>query len=152
MSAKNEDSERAASSQELLKIKTDKSKKEFIKGLINKTPDSKMPASRLQTFKVERSSLFDKLNSFLPEFEKSNSSLLALPNDELEKHKLENTDGDEKVVEMNLLMGEMADSGSEDSEDEPEVTADSIKLPNTTIPPKRPMVEVVENNQMEENG
>ena len=49
---------------------------------------------------MERSSLFDQLEAFLPKIKTSNEHLLKKDEDELEKLDIENTDNCEKVIEM----------------------------------------------------
>ncbi|CAL4128021.1 unnamed protein product, partial [Meganyctiphanes norvegica] len=98
------------------------------------------------TFKVARSPLLDQLNSFLPKIESANTLLLNQPQEKLEEMDIENTDGCDKVVEMNIAVGEMdsdasdseenssEDSSSSDSEDNDSpmlgpVTEENIKIP-----------------------
>ncbi|KAM6293310.1 LOW QUALITY PROTEIN: NOP protein chaperone 1 [Porphyrio hochstetteri] len=101
-------------------------------------------ASTLQTVRMPRSNVLDRVQSFLPQ--------MALANDELRKkmvtapaHQfdIENLDSEtEKVIEMNVAVVELSDSDTDEeiltSEDESEseddctmdeVTIDNIKFP-----------------------
>ncbi|XP_069994526.1 NOP protein chaperone 1 [Penaeus vannamei] len=108
------------SSKELLRVTGDGSSKAVIQSLFRPTP--RKAGDRPHTFKVARSPLLDQLQSFLPEFQKANEHLLSQPQKQIDAMNIECTDDDSKVVEMNIMLEEMASGSSSDSEEDTDQT------------------------------
>lgn len=135
-------------SKDLLRVTGDGSRRAVVESLFRQPTKPPPEDGKPRTFKVARSPLLDQLSSFLPQMQTANTTVLSLPPEKLEEMDIENTDGCDKVVEMNVLMGEMdsdasdseadnlEDSSSEDTDDEDEdsamigpVTEGNIKIP-----------------------
>ncbi|KAL2102737.1 hypothetical protein ACEWY4_001905 [Coilia grayii] len=127
--------------------------------LLLKPKKPSRPAS-LQTTRVPRSSVLDRLQSFLPQIAQANESLKqqmeAAP---VEQFDIENTDGAEKVIEMDVALFEVNDSdsnselseddSSEDSSDsETEEEEDTLKLPGDCKRKRRANIEVLEKDDV----
>ncbi|XP_037795596.1 uncharacterized protein C12orf45 homolog [Penaeus monodon] len=103
------------SSKELLRVTGDGSSKAVIESLFR--PPPRKAGDRPHTFKVARSPLLDQLQSFLPEFQKANEHLLSQPQEQIDAMNIECTDNDSKVVEMNIMLEEMASGSNSDSDE-----------------------------------
>ncbi|KAJ8373658.1 hypothetical protein SKAU_G00042380 [Synaphobranchus kaupii] len=106
----------------------------LLKSKVSKTGDS------IQTTKVPRSSVLDRLQSFLPQMAQANQKLM----EELEsapagRFDIECVSEAEKVIEMDVALVELqdsdtdedtsSDSSSSDSDPDGEVTEATLKLP-----------------------
>ncbi|KAK7041542.1 hypothetical protein SK128_019003 [Halocaridina rubra] len=155
-----------SSSKELLSIQGDGSSRAVVEHLFRKQPKASS-GDRPKTFKIARSPLLDQLQSFLPHFEKSTNQLLAKSDEEKEAFRIENTETDDKVVEMNIVVGEMADSNSDsevstddkdtnDSEDDMPVVGHinemNIKIPSATNKTKKLIRVLGDQNEEESDG
>uniref|UniRef100_G1NJU9 Uncharacterized protein n=1 Tax=Meleagris gallopavo TaxID=9103 RepID=G1NJU9_MELGA len=130
-----------AASQELLAVGRRGGLEETL--LISSKPGSKK-ATTLQTVRVPRSNVLDRVQSFLPQMAHANDELkrkmVTAPAHQFD---IENLDSaTEKVIEMNVAVVELSDSDTDEenltSEDDPEseddcitdeVTIDNIKFP-----------------------
>ncbi|XP_063073200.1 uncharacterized protein C12orf45 homolog [Engraulis encrasicolus] len=129
--------------------------------LLLKKPNKPAP---LQTTRVPRSSVLDRLQSFLPQMAQANESLKqqmeAAP---AEQFDIENTDDAEKVIEMDVALFEMngsegdsessEDDSSEDpsdseEEEEEEEEAEKLKLPGDCKRKRRANIEVLAGEDM----
>uniref|UniRef100_A0A8D2CSB4 NOP protein chaperone 1 n=1 Tax=Sciurus vulgaris TaxID=55149 RepID=A0A8D2CSB4_SCIVU len=142
-----------AVSSELLTVGSDVRGGIWDRLLINSKPNSRK-TSTLQTVRIERSPLLDRVQAFLPQMARANENLrkemaVAPPG----RFDIENTDGTlGRVIQMDVALFEMdhsdskemdssEESSQESSEDSPEsedegdgiseVTIDNIKLPNS---------------------
>ncbi|XP_053318568.1 NOP protein chaperone 1 [Spea bombifrons] len=102
--------------------------------------------------RMPRSSILNRIQNFLPQMAEANESLSkqmeTMPAGAFD---IENTDEEEKIIEMNVAVVELSDTdsseaesssdGSSDSDLEGEVTEDNIKLRKET---KKGKIEVLE--------
>ncbi|MPC17126.1 NOP protein chaperone 1-like [Portunus trituberculatus] len=102
-------------SSELLAVTGDGSSRSVVENLLRQ-PSSRPQTEKPKTFKVARSPLLDQLQAFLPEFQRSTDQLLTQPQQQLNDLNIENTKEDDKVIEMNLLVGQQESNDSEDEE------------------------------------
>lgn len=105
----------AASSRDLLSITGDGSPRSVVESLLKHKPKGSL-ANKPKTFKVARSPLLGQIQSFLPELRKSTQELLSQPQEKIQGMDIENTVDDGKVVEMDILIGEMACDSDESDE------------------------------------
>ncbi|KAJ8245530.1 hypothetical protein GJAV_G00271720 [Gymnothorax javanicus] len=119
--------------------------------LLLKSKASKTGAS-LQTMKVPRSSVLDRLQSFLPQMAQANQKLSAeLESSPAGLFDIECVGDDEKVIEMDVALVELPDSDTEEeaassdssSDSDEEVSKTTIRLPGVTKKEK-PNIEVLE--------
>ncbi|XP_042883201.1 NOP protein chaperone 1-like [Penaeus japonicus] len=134
-------------SKELLRVTGDGSSKAVIESLFK--PPPKKAGDGPRTFKIARSPLLDQLQTFLPQFQKANEHLLSQPQEQIDAMNIECTNDDSKVVEMNIMLGEMASECNSDSDENSEqrdpsensdlrttpqalgpVTSENIKMPS----------------------
>ncbi|XP_064104661.1 NOP protein chaperone 1-like [Macrobrachium nipponense] len=128
-----------AISKELLSVTGDGSSRSVVETLLKKQPPVPK-GDGPKTFKVARSPLLDELQSFLPAIQKSNQQLLDQTSEEIDALDIENIDEDDKIIEMNVILGEMStgddessDSELDDSEDIPvmgPVTEENLRIPS----------------------
>ncbi|XP_010902656.1 uncharacterized protein C12orf45 homolog [Esox lucius] len=107
----------------------------FIKSRGTKTVRS------LQTERIPRSSVLDRLQSFLPQMAQANEKLRLQMEEAPEGHyDIERVEDDEKIIQMDVSLVELSSSDSDseveslqdntsDSEEESEVTEENLKLP-----------------------
>ncbi|XP_071541566.1 NOP protein chaperone 1-like isoform X2 [Panulirus ornatus] len=107
---------RKKTSKELLSVTGDGSSRSVVQSLLRQRPKPST-SNKPKTFMVARSPLLDQLQAFLPEFQKSTQELLSQPTEKLANMDIENTEGDKKVIEMNVIVGAMASDGEESNED-----------------------------------
>ncbi|KAG7172830.1 NOP protein chaperone 1-like [Homarus americanus] len=161
-------------SKELLSVTGDGSSHNVVKSLLRGPPKTSSD-NKPRTFKVARSPLLDQVQAFLPDFQKSTQKLLAQPKEKLQDMDIENTLDDSKVIEMNVVVGEMGpdteDSDEEllstssrhDSDNDSEseapvrgpVTASNIKIPSEATGGKRKrknLIQVVSDSHDEEKS
>ncbi|KAJ8386969.1 hypothetical protein AAFF_G00161460 [Aldrovandia affinis] len=118
--------------------------------LKSKAPNS---GGSFQTTKVPRSSVLDRLHSFLPQMAQANEKLREQIESSPAGHfDIECVDGSEKVIEMDVALVELEDSDSDsdtdgeppsDSSSDDEVTEDTLKLPGDRKKGK-PNIEVLD--------
>ncbi|XP_036376365.1 uncharacterized protein C12orf45 homolog [Megalops cyprinoides] len=127
----------------------------LLKSKAAKTGDS------LQTTKVPRSSVLDRLQCFLPQMAQANEKLTEqLKSSPAGHFDIECVSESEKVIEMDVALvelgnsdsdteGELSDDSSSDSESEVdgEVTEENLKLPGSQRKGK-PSIEVVESTDV----
>ncbi|KFP74015.1 Uncharacterized protein C12orf45, partial [Acanthisitta chloris] len=112
--------------------------------LINSKCSSKKKGTTLQTVRMPRSNVLDRVQSFLPQMAQANDELkrkmVTTPAHQFDIENLDSTT--EKVIEMNVAVVELSesdtdeemvtsedDSESEDDSVTGEVTIDNIKFP-----------------------
>ncbi|XP_076059968.1 NOP protein chaperone 1-like [Oratosquilla oratoria] len=160
--ANSNNASKPTTSKELLQITGDGSQTAVVESLFRKQPGP-FQENKPKTFKVARSPLFDQLQTFLPKLETANQ---RIPKDteEVKELDIENTDGCEKVIEMNLLMGMAAPSDSESEESDSDTESDSdsssdmytnvtektLKLPSDIVSRKRRGENLIENLSSED--
>ncbi|MED6286292.1 hypothetical protein CHARACLAT_004499 [Characodon lateralis] len=99
----------------------------------------------LQTERVPRSSVLERLQSFLPQMAEANEKLKQQMEEAPEgRFDIENVDEAERVIEMDVAVVELNESGSESDDDEetseseggsdsePSVTEGNLRLPGDT--------------------
>ncbi|XP_068208860.1 NOP protein chaperone 1-like [Palaemon carinicauda] len=128
-----------AVSKELLSVIGDGSSRSVVESLLKKQPPQPKTDGP-KTFKIARSPLLDELQSFLPAIQKSNQQLLDQTSEEIDALDIENIDEDDKIVEMNVILGEMgsddgesSDSEFDDSDDIPvmgPITEETLRIPS----------------------
>ncbi|XP_044297208.1 NOP protein chaperone 1 isoform X2 [Varanus komodoensis] len=106
----------------------------------------KKKATSLQTVRLPRSNLLDRVQNFLPQMASANAELRReMDNAPLHEFDIEHVDAStENVIEMNVALVELSgsdteeeesvfedDSESEDSSDCDEVTVENFKLPKS---------------------
>ncbi|XP_055045896.2 NOP protein chaperone 1 [Misgurnus anguillicaudatus] len=101
----------------------------------------KSKSARLETQKVPRSNVLDRLQSFLPQIAQANATLRQQAEEAPDGYfDIESVEDAEKVIEMDVALVELEDSNSSEEEDESsslseedsseeEVTAETLKLP-----------------------
>ncbi|XP_031439148.1 uncharacterized protein C12orf45 homolog isoform X2 [Clupea harengus] len=123
---------------------------------------SKVPSrsASLQTTRVPRSNVLDRLQSFLPQMAQANESLKQQMESVPAGHfDIENTDDAEKVIEMDVALVELSDSDSnaESSEDDSsedcsdndtEEEEEKLQLPGDCKRKKRANIEIVDKDGM----
>ena len=128
------------SSHELL-FAEDRNRETVVKSLLLKQEKSQ----KLKTFKVPRSHLFDEINTFLPVMKASTADLLGKNKEERDDLDIENTEGCEKVVQMDLLLGKMNMSSSDSDEESNESEeSDLMKNVSKKSSPKKTLVSEIE--------
>ncbi|XP_048123915.1 uncharacterized protein C12orf45 homolog [Alosa alosa] len=122
--------------------------------LKSKVPNGGGPSS-LQTTRLPRSSVLDRLQSFLPQIAQANESLKQQMESVPAGHfDIENTDDTEKVIEMDVALVELDDSDSDAESSEADSSEDSsaseleeeekLKLPGDCKRKRRANIEVLE--------
>lgn len=112
--------------------------------LLLDSKQAKKKATRLETVRVPRSSLLDRVQNFLPQMADANEELRrGMETTPVEEFDIEHVDDSvENVIEMNVALVELSgsdteeedaisedDSDCEDSSECDEVTVDNIKFP-----------------------
>ncbi|XP_076861396.1 NOP protein chaperone 1 [Brachyhypopomus gauderio] len=109
-----------------------------VKGIHDKLLLKPKGATSLHTEKIPRSSVLDRLQSFLPQMALANESLMhqmeTVPTGHFD---IENIEEAEKVIQMDVAVVELEGSDSseeeesseDDSSDDDAVTAETLKLP-----------------------
>uniref|UniRef100_A0A8C8VI67 Uncharacterized protein n=1 Tax=Pelusios castaneus TaxID=367368 RepID=A0A8C8VI67_9SAUR len=132
----------AASSRELLSVGSGGGIRDTL--LINSKHASKK-ATRLETVRLQRSNILDRVQSFLPQMAHANNELRReMATAPAHQFDIENLDSClENIIEMNVALVELSDSDTEEEEEisedsseseedsyaTDEVTIDTIKLP-----------------------
>ncbi|XP_069048995.1 NOP protein chaperone 1 [Lepisosteus oculatus] len=109
-------------------------------------PRSSKSGGTLQTVKVPRSNVLDRLQCFLPQMAQANEKLRQqMESSPANLFDIENIEeSSDKVIEMDVALVELSDSGSEPEEDssdeegsesesegETEITEDTLRLPGS---------------------
>ncbi|CAL8323938.1 unnamed protein product [Lota lota] len=115
-------------------------------------------SSALQTEKVARSSVLDRLQSFLPQMAAANEKLMEQIEDSpAGRFDIERVEDAERVIEMDVALVELSGSeeeeeeeeeetsDEEDSEEEQELTEENLKLPSDGNRKKKANIQVLEN-------
>ena len=130
------DTKKTTTSKELLYVQPNKIHKDLLIANISKHPSQFKDDTSRQTFKMENSSILDRVKGFIPKIATANEELSSITPEEKENFNIENISNNDNVIEMNIAMVDpdllISDEDTDSSSDEEEEINCSTKKGNIT--------------------